>query len=63
MVGTTKIDVLSLVNYKNDWVVDSSYGHHLTRSESKFQAFEITKEMMQSSQQTIPFILLKRKVS
>jgi hypothetical protein len=28
-----------------------------------FQAFEITKEMTQSSQQTIPFILLRRKES
>ena len=39
MVGTTKIDALSSVNYENDWVVDSSCGHHLTSNESKFSSF------------------------
>jgi hypothetical protein len=38
MAGTTKIDALSLVNYKNNWVADSSCGHHPS-DKSKFSSF------------------------
>jgi hypothetical protein len=31
---------LSSINYKNDWVVDSSCGHHLIGDESKFSSFQ-----------------------
>jgi hypothetical protein len=39
MAGTTKVDALSSVNFKNDWVIDSCCGHHLTGDESKFSSF------------------------
>jgi hypothetical protein len=39
MAGTTTIDALSSIDYKNDWVVDSGCGHHLTGDESKFSSF------------------------
>jgi hypothetical protein len=39
MAGTTMIDALSSIDYKNDWVVDSGCRHHLTGDESKFSSF------------------------
>ena len=41
---TTKIDALSSVSYKNDWVIDSGCGHHLTGDKFKFSSFRDYKE-------------------
>jgi hypothetical protein len=46
MAGTTTVDALSSINYKNDWVVDSSVGIISQATNPNFQAFEIIKEMM-----------------
>jgi hypothetical protein len=46
MAGTTTVDALSSINYKNDWVVDSSVCIISQATNPNFQAFEIIKEMM-----------------
>jgi len=36
-VAETKyVDALAAINFENDWMVDSSCDHHLTRDQSKF---------------------------
>jgi hypothetical protein len=40
MAETTTIDALSSVNFKNNWVVYSGGGNHLTPDESEFSGFQ-----------------------
>ena len=39
MVETTTDDAMASINFKNDWIVDSGCGHHLTSDCSKFSKF------------------------
>ncbi|KAH7845483.1 hypothetical protein Vadar_002790 [Vaccinium darrowii] len=39
LAGITSVDALSMINFDNDWIVDSGCGHHLTGDGSKFSSF------------------------
>lgn len=39
MVEHTTVDTITSINFEDDWIVDSSCSHHLTKNDSKFSTF------------------------
>ncbi|CAM8920044.1 unnamed protein product [Rhodiola kirilowii] len=55
MVESTTLDALTSINFKDDWIVDSGCGHHLTGDESKFAKIQphVGNETMVTADNTV----------
>lgn len=62
VVETSMVGVLVSINVEDDWIVDSSCGHHLTGDESIFHAFHAMVATMQASWRIQVFLRCKAQL-